>query len=678
VRNVRKIHVSPCSGGNFTMRLATSHSAPPRTALAQSHSLKRTCTWLMTSAFTFCALGEAWAQSSTNVATVAVDAFGEKVGSEQIGLYNEQQVRGFSLQESGNYRLDGAYFIRSANITDAALNGVTIRVGINALGVDFPAPSGIVEYRLPVAAPGHREQIEFALRDYGGYAVLLRGSGASADARFGASYGVSFMNETGSDGAKRRPRHLGFVPVWKPNDRVLIKGMVSLDRFTRPSGDYTVAPSETVLPTAQPHPGIYYADWATTDQMQIAGGAVAQIAASDRVSIQSSFVVTDMDRERGDFTLMTLDRNGIGTASAVRSRPSHSRSMAGEFKTGWIVAQDHRVFGTLRWRRSESEVRPGVSYNLGAVDQRLGVPVTSEPPAPSVLTPTFDDTRQIMAGFGYEANFTAAWWVRGAVLRTRYQKQVTPPGAIARKNVESPWLYDLATAYDLTDSITVFATTVRGLEESGTAPNNAANRNEVLPAVMATQYEVGMRYRVSPDITFISSLFEISKPTPGIDAQNVYNLIGHARHRGVELSLTGKPMPGVNIVGGLALLDADRSGDLVDRRIIVGRAVGVPAVTGLINLTYQLPFLEGVSIDSQLNYTSKRLLNSRTGIYTPAYATLDLGARYAFNIGGNNAVLRARIGNLFGENAWTATRTETINRVQRRAFRLSLTTNFGQ
>ena len=56
---------------------------------------------------------------------MVVDAFGEKVGSEQIGLYNEQQVRGFSLQESGNYRIDGAYFIRSANIVDPALDGVT-------------------------------------------------------------------------------------------------------------------------------------------------------------------------------------------------------------------------------------------------------------------------------------------------------------------------------------------------------------------------------------------------------------------------------------------------------------------------------------------------------------------------------------------------------------------------
>ena len=40
-------------------------------------------------------VAEAAAQSSTSAAAVAVDAFGERVGSEQIGLYSEQLVRGF-------------------------------------------------------------------------------------------------------------------------------------------------------------------------------------------------------------------------------------------------------------------------------------------------------------------------------------------------------------------------------------------------------------------------------------------------------------------------------------------------------------------------------------------------------------------------------------------------------
>lgn len=636
---------------------------------------RRARDWILASAFSVFPFSEAFAQSSTNVATVAVDAFGEKVGSEQIGLYNEQQVRGFSLQESGNYRLDGAYFIRSANIVPAALDGTTIRVGINALGIDFPAPSGIVEYRLSAAPPGAREEVELAWRDYGGQAIFLRGSAATQGGTIGAAYGVSIMNDYGSDGQKRRPRHYALVPTWTPSDTFQLRAMFSADRFYKPGGDYGVVASGTDLPPKQHNPGTYYADWAYYSQWQLAGGVIARYAPSDRVALQSSFVVTDLDRWRADFTALTLGADGTGTALTVRGRPNDARSLAAETRVHWQATGTQRLFGTLRWRQSRSHFRPGVVVQLGPVDQDLGVPVTPAPAPPPDMPPTFDETRQVMAGMGYEADVTDSLWIRGAVLKTRYEKDVTPPGLPTRSNADTPWLYDLAATFTPTDSLTLFATTVRGLEESGTAPSNAANRNEVLPAVIATQYELGLRYRVTPEITFISSLFEISKPTPGIDAAEIYRLIGEARHRGLELSLVGRPTPSLNILSGLVLLDAGRRGELIDRGVLVGRAAGVSSVTGLLNVTYQLPFLAGLSIDGQLTYYSRMLLNPRTGVYTPGYATFDLGARYAFRIGDAPATLRARIGNLFDEDQWIANRNETLSRVQRRAFRLSLTTN---
>ncbi len=635
--------------------------------------------WLLASAFTVFPVAEAFAQSSTNVATVAVDAFGERVGSEQIGLYSEQAVRGFSLQDSGNYRLDGAYFIRSANIVPLTLDGTTIRVGINALGVDFPAPSGIVEYRLAVAPPGMREEFEATpLRDYGGNAWLLKGSIGAEDGTIGAAYGVNIMNDKGYDGQKRRPRHYAFVPTWRPNDRLHLRGFFSADRFYKPGGDYGFVLSGTELPDPLKVPNRYWADWASYSQWQFAGGAVARYNFSDRVALQTSFVWTELDRWRQDFVTWNVDADGAGTATIIRGRPNDASSKAVETRIHWQVTDTQRLFGTARWRQSDSNFRPGVSVPLGAVRLDDGLPLSMPEPAPLPdVAPTYDETRQIMAGVGYEADLTKTLWVRGAVLKTRYQKDRTPPGAPTLSNEDTPWLYDFAATFTPSESLTLFATTVRGLEESGTAPNNAANRNEVLPAVLATQYELGMRYRISPAITFISSLFQIAKPTPGLDTTNVYRLVGEARHRGLELSLVGRPTPSINIVSGLVLLDADRRGTLIDQGVLVGRAVGVPAVTGLVNVTYQVPLLKGLSIDSQLNYYSRMLLNPRLGVYTPGYGTFDLGLRYSFAIGDVPATLRARVGNVFDEDTWTANRNETLNRMAPRSFRLALTTNFN-
>lgn len=653
--------------------------AEVRAELRAKTSLRRTCTCILASALSVLPLAETFAQSSTNVATVAVDAFGERVGSEQIGLYSEQAVRGFSLQDSGNYRLDGAYFIRSANIVPLTMDGTTIRVGINALGIDFPAPSGIVEYRLAAAQPGMREEFEATpRRDNGGSAWLLKGSMGTQDGALGAAYGVAIMNDTGYDGQKRRPRHYALIPTWRPNDKFQLRGFFSGDRFYKPGGDYAFVLSGTELPDTMPVPNRYWAEWGYFSQWQYGAGAIARYNFSDRVALQSSFVWTKLDRWRQDFVTHTIGADGRGTSTMVRGRPIDASSRAVETRMHWQITDAQRLFGTLRWRQSDSNFRPGVPIPFGAFDMRQGLPLSMPEPAPlSAADPTYDETRQIVGGLGYEADLSEMVWVRGAVLKTRYRKDRTPPGQPTLSNEDTPWLYDLAATFAPNDSLTLFATTVRGLEESGTAPNNAANRNEVLPAVLATQYELGMRYRIAPTMTFIGSLFQIAKPTPGLDALNIFRLVGEARHRGLEISLVGRPTPSVNIVSGFVLLDADRRGELIDRGVLVGRAVGVPRLTALLNLTYQVPALKGFSIDSQVNYQTDMLLNPRNGVTTPGYATLDLGMRYAFAIGDVPATLRARVGNVFDEDTWTANRNETLNRMGPRSYRLSLTTNFN-
>ena len=50
-------------------------------------------------------LTTASAHAQDSAVALAADAFGERVGTEQSGLYSETQVRGFDLNESGAYRM---------------------------------------------------------------------------------------------------------------------------------------------------------------------------------------------------------------------------------------------------------------------------------------------------------------------------------------------------------------------------------------------------------------------------------------------------------------------------------------------------------------------------------------------------------------------------------------------
>lgn len=130
----------------------------------------------------------------------AADAFGIRIGVEQIGLYNETQVRGFNLQDTGNYRITDSYFAKLGGVINMVLSGVaSTRVGYNALDADFPAPSGIVAYRLWSPFDASRMHAQIMLRDYGGRSYDFSLAQTSPDNRLAGLVGArAFLGESSS------------------------------------------------------------------------------------------------------------------------------------------------------------------------------------------------------------------------------------------------------------------------------------------------------------------------------------------------------------------------------------------------------------------------------------------------------------------------------------------------
>lgn len=85
-------------------------------------------------------------RAAENAVRSASDAFGTRIGRETIGLCNSRSVRGFSTTAAGDVCITGLYVDHVAWL-DARLRRMTnIRVGLSALGIPFPAPTGIVDY----------------------------------------------------------------------------------------------------------------------------------------------------------------------------------------------------------------------------------------------------------------------------------------------------------------------------------------------------------------------------------------------------------------------------------------------------------------------------------------------------------------------------------------------------
>ena len=603
----------------------------------------------------------------------AGDAFGVRIGVEQIGLYSENQVRGLSLQDSGNYRVNGTYFVRAGGFADPVLAGVTTRVGFNALEADFPAPSGIIEYRLksPFTAP--RNSIEVALREYGTRFLDLSMARLTADGAAGLLLGAQSNLGRSSSDLKGHSHRFGAVGVWRPTDAVDLTAFASLNRFDF-EGTYGVALKEEALPPPMPHPRRYVPSWGDHDGEDWNGGVIAAWRPSDTLTLNGSAIYSRLNLDQAEYVLMSLDRHGLGEASVISNRARNTDAWALEAGASWRHAPGRRLYAEVRARRSRNLTGPGVTQRVNGVDLMEGLMEPPEPILPD-LPRTLDMAEQVTAGVGYEASWSGLR-LKGGVQRSRHERTFTPPGLPSFTTTSSPWLYDISAVAALGKRWTMFATATRGLEDSGVAPANAANRNEALPPVVARQQELGLRLRATETLTLIASAYSIEKAAAGFDAAGVYGLVGDLRHRGLELSLAGRLREGLRIVAGAALLDAERAGPQIEAGILSAEPPGVARYQALGGVSWAVPGLDGLSLDAQVNHSGSRRVRSSSDLRTGPLTTVDVGGLYAFRVQDANVTLRLRVLNLLDEGKWVAMRSETLDRPNRRGVRLSLTTRY--
>lgn len=155
-------------------------------------------------------------RAQDNAVTSAGDAFGVAVGTERIGLYNADDVRGFNPIEAGNARIEGLYFDQQDRPSNRSIDATTIRVGITAQGFAFPAPTGIVDYRLRSTRDKFGVSIDLERAPFGGSAVVGGISIPLAGARLGMEITGGIRNFVQPQGGENHIRVYGSLLRWRP------------------------------------------------------------------------------------------------------------------------------------------------------------------------------------------------------------------------------------------------------------------------------------------------------------------------------------------------------------------------------------------------------------------------------------------------------------------------------
>ncbi len=590
------------------------------------------------------------AQEAENAVLRARDAFGERVGVEQVGLYNENQVRGFSLNDTGSYRIDGLYFLREFQLPDTLLAGVTVKVGVNAARLDYPSPSGVVDYRLKDAKPGDRQlSVNFGLRDYGTKFAESAGSYAPEHGRWGVAGGLQAIFDVRyPNGTSGGNYGIGLVPVFRPADNVRVRVVGSADRSSY-DGDYsTISAIPGVLP-----PRTYGKNlsppWARVVRKSYNAGVLSDITLSSQWSFAGSVFYSDTQRSPQDFTLVSLRPDFKADATLQPTLDQHTRSLTGGAIAKYQISNNiaSHTFSIAARGRQTRDVRDTLpTVRIGQIDaNKLVYP--ARPATPGPVSRIQSNVDQFIGSLSYGASFFDRFEFRSGVHRNRYIKTVTAANGTISRRPENKWLYNASTVFAATSAVTLFANTVKGVEESGIAPPLATNRGEVLAPVVATEYEVGARYEFTPKVNLTLAGFDVTKPTFGLRPDNIFASVGKVNHRGFEFSLSGEIAPGTNIVLGAMKMKPRLSGQLVDRGTIGRAPVAISSSLGLASIDYRLPWAPNWSLDGRVTWQGPRPVNVTNTLNVKGYALLAAGGRYSTDWDGHPLLLRLSVSNLF-------------------------------
>lgn len=586
-------------------------------------------------------------RAAENAVRNAGDAFGTSIGRETIGLYNSSNVRGFSPTAAGNIRIDGLYFDQVWGLNSRLRQTTTIRVGLSALGIPFPAPTGIVDYGF--RTPGDEAALSalVSINQWGSAALEVDGNVPVVPGRLSLGLGGALFRDRYYNATEAGFYQFAAAANYGPVETVEIMPFWVRSHGVDETGPVYV-PAGDFLPPRIRRRQFIGPDWARYRGTAINYGVLGSAALNDAWGLNAGVFRSLFDDSRS-FSNLLVDLMPDGTANQliIADPPTKIASTSGELRLGYTRPDGprlHQFLLSLRGRAGDRRFDGSDFIDLGPTT--INGPVTAPRPDFRFTEQQQDQVRQWTVGLAYLGQWESVGEISLGVLRTDYRKRIGLPDRPPVTTNASPFLFNINAAVEITPRLVAYGGYVTGLEESGVAPDNAANRNEALPAIQTRQYDAGLRYAVTDTVSLIAGVFDIRKPYFNLDEANRFTLLGDVVNQGIEASIAGAVTPQLSIVAGAVLLRPRVTGEGVALGRVGPRPVGAVGQRFEFNADWQTGLWDGLSFDISVSWQSDQIATRNNAVVIPARTLVDIGSRYSFRIGDNPATLRVAITNL--------------------------------
>jgi iron complex outermembrane recepter protein len=632
--------------------------------------------------------GTALAQrAGEDVISDSDDAFGTTVGQESTGIYTERNTRGFNPLDAGNVRIDGIYFDPVAILAGRLRRDTAIRVGFAAIDFPFVAPTGVVDHHFRSFPDSNGHSFNETINVPGGHIDEWDMRWRSENGKFAVTGGVANANLEQVDRSKSVSWGFTLRPIIRAGGMEFAP-FASAGRFTKSFAKPLAVVRDGYLPD-QP-PGRYIGQrWAAGERLHQNWGATLKARITDRLSFRGGYFYSVGDQISNFSEIYQITGPANQANHFVFADPKHDiGSHSGEGLLAFTFGKGrvkHRFFAGFRNRNRLTETGGSDPIDVGAMtpgQTYYGETDRIDEPARFNFRPiNVGRVRQSSWMAGYSGQLQGLGHLNIGIQKARYRAtSFIGATGVTNRSRANPWLYNATLMIEITPGFSAYVATQRGLEDSGLAPENAANRNAQLPATKATQYEGGVRWDFGKG-NLVVSAFQITKPYFTFDGANNFVQRGSRRHRGLEVSLTGHFGERLNIVAGGVLIDAEVTGEARTGPDPVGkRPAGTPNVFAQLNANYRTGLLNDLALTLGLKYTGKRAVTSKPighlggkQLTLPGWLRVDLGLRERFSIGKVDASVRAIVQNVTNEKNWYVVAPDVVWPEERRKLLLILT-----
>ncbi|MEI2415672.1 TonB-dependent receptor [Orrella sp. JC864] len=196
----------------------------------------------------------------------------------------------------------------------------------------------------------------------------------------------------------------------------------------------------------------------------------------------------------------------------------------------------------------------------------------------------------------------------------------------------------------------VYANYIENLVKGATAPSDAINAGTTLKPYVSRQKEIGLKYD-GGSLGAGLALFSTNRKSGQMDENDFFSASGEDRHQGAELTVFGEAARNVRVLGGVTWLDAKRR-DTGTEGLDGKRVIGVPRWQANLGAEWDIPGVDGLTVDGRLVYTGSSYADAANTLRVPSWTRFDAGLRYVTDVADRLVVLRARVENIANRDYW--------------------------